>query len=424
MAQLIKWLSSEQPQLITTISNKARDNSGIKNVLVSSAYVLSSEEVKTYANVVGGMSGVITNNDANNISDSVTTTYINSISTIQDSYNELIADKNGYFTAHFETVTYWENGGNTHAINSGDIKFAFAAESIAVTYTFASETYCWSNKNVSAGAYVSAYGGAVAFNRNTAEINLTTSNNLFGNTTLTSFAAPKIFTTTLTNIDGSTTGTITFTTVAGDDASVSTVAAPTVITKTKEFTVRNAVKSISLNGNSISTADTTIYVAQNKSVSVTYFVTPDKAGTPYSYELGLEKTPNNSIVNYKPTTHCSAGVNGVLSVTGNTVGTTQLQFNSIHAASKVLSSILNIVVTKALDDVYLNCGDSWTETVEQNLTITNADEIDANVCTATLSNGTLKITAAGNGTEGQTVVKLSDMTEITVYVSHLTVSLS
>jgi hypothetical protein len=139
--------------------------------------------------------------------------------------------------------------------------------------------------------------------------------------------------------------------------------------------------------------------------------------------LALEKTPNSAIANYRPTTQCAAGVNGVLSITGNTVGITQLQFNSIHSASKVLSSILNIVVTKALDDVYLNCGDSWTETVDKNLTITNAADIDAKVCTATLSNGTLKITAAANA-DGQTIVKLSDMTEITVYVSHLTVSLS
>ena len=424
MAQLIKWLGSEQPQLITTISNKARDNSGIKEVLVASAYVIGSENDRHNINVVANMSGTITNNDANNISDSVTTTFIESIKSLQSSNNSLIADPNGYFTAHFETITYWENGGTTHAINSGDVKFAFAAESIVVTDTFASKTYCWSNQSVAASAYVSAYAGNTAFNAKTAEINLTTTNNLFGATTLTSFASAKSFTTTLTNIPGSTTGNITFTTLAGNDASVNTVAAPTVLTATKEFTVRNAVKSISLNGNSISTADTTIYVAQNKSVSVTYFVTPDKAGTPYSYDLGLEKTPSTTIANWRPTTSCAAGVNGVLSFTGNTVGTTQLQFSSIHSASKVLSSILNIVVTKALDDVYLNCGDSWTETVERNLTITNAGEIDPNVCTVTLSNGTLKITAAGNDAEGQTVVKLSDMTEITVYVSHLTVSLS
>lgn len=423
MAQLIKWLGSEQPMLITTISNKARDNSGIKSVLVSSAYVLSSEEVKTNINIVANMSDSITNNEANNISDSVTTTYINSIRTLQDTNNELINDKNGFFTAHFETITYWENGGTTHAISSGDVKFAFAAESIELTNTFATQTYCWSNQNVAASAFVSAYAGKVAFNAKTAEIILTSSNNLFGDTTLTSSADSKLLATTLTNIPGSTTGAIKFATVAGADASVSTVAAPAVITKTKEFTVRNAVKSISLNGNSISTADTTIYVAQNKSVSVTYFITPDKAGTPYSYDLGLEKTPSSSIANWRPTTQSAAGVNGVLSITGNTVGTTQLQFNSIHSPSKVLSSILNIVVTKALDDVYLNCGDSWTETVDKNLTITNANKIDSNVCTATLSNGTLKITAAVNA-EGQTTVELSDMSKITVYVSHLTVSLS
>lgn len=203
-----------------------------------------------------------------------------------------------------------------------------------------------------------------------------------------------------TQILGSASVTLTAT-HAGGAASSTANLSPSQISGTKSVTVKNAVKSIQF-------IESVKYVSVGETDTISYSITPVAVGQPYSYYAVASATTNGKFT-YAAKTKVAAGVNGVINITGASVGSGTITISTSYCASGTKSDSITIYVTPADTSIYINTGDAYSLTVGTGVTIINTTSNGTSsdpYVSASIVSGVLKITAK-KATPANTPVKIT-----------------
>lgn len=414
MANLIKWAGKS---FSLTIANKAKNNTGI-------SYVTGSAWLNSFQGLAAKTVTSVTNNAAGNTAPSVVTFSTVGASSAVPKSNDGIAILQSYFSVK------WTNGDATHNISTGNIELRYPADQLRSNIVSGSYVYSDSTNNYTVWAY-NGWGATAdshgetngAYAQNTATLKITGAESYSSTGAVINAISNQAFTLAFNNtcnISGATDVVLTSTSLAHEDASNPSYAAPTVLTRSDKIYVMNATKAIKVNG---STSASNFYVVEGQTLSMEFDVVPTNPGTAYSYAVTLAQTPATAASHTLTT--ASPGKKGSVAIKGLAIGTTKLQLKSTATAKgQILSPVVTIYVSSNVTEIFINCGDkySWA--------LASADvtfSVSGNCVTAVKNGSTLVITAkalADGVDEDAAVITLNTGAKLTVNVAHLELTIA
>ena len=414
---LIKWLGQG---IDVTISNKARNNSGISYLGCKGNDPVHNFSLFTADKGTAANPATLV---ANNTENSVFNIGVKTAKTIYTELGYAFTTSNGYFQINTQFNVSWLNGGDTSCAPSTDYSVAVPADKIAAS-TSAAEFWT-DTTNAKITATVSSSYADVAYSASTANTYIN-----FGDYASeiksTSTASNTITFSNTVNINKSATVTAALTAPASPTVSP-VYAADVELTGTKTFILKNAVKTVKLNG---SASATSLYLIQGgEAQTIECDMVPVNPGKPYTYAFTVSTTPSSNIVTCTPNSKADAKGTITLEPT-DTIGVTTLQVKSTACASgDIKSPIVTIYVSANDTQVYINCGDSYTWTLADSA-LTAEIESGAEYITITKSGKSLKATAkeVSGATEGSATIAIKNGTTkiqtLTVFVTHVTIEIA
>lgn len=207
---------------------------------------------------------------------------------------------------------------------------------------------------------------------------------------------------------------------AGGAASSTAKLSPSQISGSKQVTVKNAVASIQF-------VDTVKYISVGETDTISYSITPVATGQPYSYYAAATATTNSKFT-YKATQAVGAGSNGIISITGASVGSGTITISTSYCATGAKSDSITIYITPADTSIYINTSDTYSLTVGTGVTITSTTDngtSSAPYISVSITSGVLKIDAL-KATPSNTPVKitLAGGAVISVTVTNLDITIA
>jgi hypothetical protein len=411
MAKIFRWAGES---FNVRISGKAKHNSGI-------SYIQGTSYSQIYSDANAKGSFITSTQDALNDDDSVAKF------TLLDAVNAtgLSWDVNGQYAT--DTLKYdvaWRSGGVAHCEHDNKVTMCLPADTLT-TYIPSS---VWSDAGtVSVKAYVSNqhYPTTNVSAYKTATVNVEFDCEGIQNISTTA-NADAVFANISRSyyIPAAVEVLVNAKTKAGfaDDA---TAASNEVISKGSAISLKNAVSAINFGETNSPSSSYTLYLIEGAAQSVNLSVASYNPGKAYSYAFEYVQTPSTSVVETDLTSLQTSSV----MFTPVAVGVTRLKVKSTATSivGGIVSNEVIIYVSPASTEIFINCGDAYIFTLQNEAHTAVIKDADKSIIKTTKNGTSLTIASISeNFDDGVVEIDIMDgnvkVQTLTVYISHITLT--
>ncbi len=412
MAKIFRWAGES---FNVRISGKAKHNSGI-------SYIQGTSYSQIYSDAGARGSFITSTQDAFNEEDSVAKF------TLLDAANAtgLSWDVNGQYAT--DTLKYdvaWRSGGIAKCVNDNKVTMCLPADTLT-TYIPSS---VWSDAGlISIQAYVSNqyYPTTNVSAYKTALVDVDFNSEAISNKQVTAYA-DVVFTSISQSyfINGSVDIVATATTKVGNADDI-TAASNEIVGTNSTIKLKNAVSEINFGGTAGPSSSYTLYLIEGASQSVNLSVTTYNPGTAYSYAFEYVQTPSDSVVETDLSTLQTTSV----MFTPVAVGITRLKVKSTATmmVGGIVSNEVIIYVSPAETKIFINCGDAYVFTLQNEAHDAVVKDADKSFVKTTKNGTSLTIAAISENFEDDITVEIDIMDGVVkvqtliVYISHITLT--
>lgn len=412
MAKIFRWAGES---FNVRISGKAKHNSGI-------SYIQGTSYSQIYSDADVKGTFITSTQDALNEDDSVARfTLLDAASATSLSW-----DSNGQYAT--DTLKYdvaWRSGGVAKCVNDNKVTICLPADTLT-TYIPSS---VWSDAgNISVKAYVSNqhYPTTNVSAYKTATVNVDFNSEGIANTSTTAYATEKFTSISKSYfIDGSVDIIATSTTKVGTADDI-TAASNEIIGTNSNIILKNAVSDINFGGTAGPSSSYTLYLIEGASQAVNLSVVSYNPGNAYSYAFDYVQTPSAAVVETDLSTLKTSSV----MFTPVAVGVTRLKVKSTATSlvGGIVSNEVIIYVSPASTEIFINCGDAYIFTLQNEAHTAVVKDADKSFVKTTKNGTSLTIAAISENFEDDITVEIDIMDGVvkvqtlTVYISHITLT--